>query len=326
MALDGDGKRLAAAARGDGGVKISIWNTADGALTQTWPIEDWNPSALAFSPDGRYLACALDRTGPDGKALETSVQLLRLTGDADNGIGVVAQIGVGEYVVVSLAFAPDGRTLAILAPTTLRLWDVPSCRELTALKTETGGAGTVVFSHDGKLLAAALDTQVRILDLASRKWRLTLKHPYGVRSVAFSPDGGTLATIVNDAPARLWNVATGELKRTVPTGANQSGLIAFTKAGNKLITFSTKLVGGTWSGGVGYYKGEPRRTVSNRGGTSKGLLELWDLRSGAAKTELIAPTAKVQTVVFCQATGLLATAGAEDDSWIELWDLGSLAN
>jgi len=326
MALDGDGKRLAAAARGDAGVNISIWNTADGALTHSWPIENWHPSALAFSPDGRYLACALHRFGPDGNAWEPSVQLLHLAGDAGNAIGLAAQFGVGENFVVSLAFAPDGRTLAILAPTTLRLWDVPSCRELTALKTETGGADAVVFSRDGKLLAVAMDTQVKILDLASRKWRLTLKHPYGVGSVAFSPDGGTLAAIVNDRPARLWNVATGELKGTVPTGANQSGFIAFTKAGNKLVTFSTKLVGGTWSGGVGYFQGKPRRTVSNRGGTTKGLLELWDLQSGAAKTELIAPTAKVQTVVLCPATGLLATAGAEDDSWIELWDLESLAN
>lgn len=79
-----------------------------------------------------------------------------------------------DTAVFSVAFSPDGRTLATAsggrAP--VRLWDVGEPRRPTPLATLTG-------------------------------------HTDVVGAVAFSPDGRTLATASDDRTVRLWSVPRG---------------------------------------------------------------------------------------------------------------------
>jgi WD40 repeat protein len=323
MAFAADGRHLAAAIRDDAGVRIRMWDTANGIVTHNWQTADWYPSAIALSPDGKHLACALHRFGPNGKAWETKVQLLTLDYSGGKVVHVSTGSAVGDQAVASMAFSSDGHSLAILAPLSLRVRDVPSGRESVLLETGTGGADSVVFSPDGKLLAAAMDTEVRVLEIASRTWRNRWKLPYGVPSVAFSPDGTMLAAIVNDEPAKVWDLATAKLKQSVPVEGNQAVRIAFTRAGNKLLTFSTKLEGGQSREGIGRHGEQPERIVSNHGGVTKGIVQLWDLQKNLAKTDLIPPTDLVQNSAFCPLTGLLGTCGGDDDARIELWDIGN---
>jgi WD40 repeat protein len=122
----------------------------------------------------------------------------------------------------------------------------------------------------------------------------------------------------------VWDLTTGELKQSVPVGGNEAVGIAFTRAGNKLLTFSTKLEGGQWTEGIALHAGQPWRILSNRGGVTKGILQLWDLGGDRlAKTDLIPFTSLVQNVAFCPLTGLLASCGGDDDSRIELWDIAN---
>ncbi len=58
--------------------------------------------------------------------------------------------------VVSLAFAPDGRTLLSVSwDGTVRYWDLPSCRERAALNWAMGRIHTVVVAPHGMTAAAA---------------------------------------------------------------------------------------------------------------------------------------------------------------------------
>jgi WD40 repeat protein len=316
IALSSDGSHVAAAVRGEGDLKICVWQTADGKRVHEWPVPDWTPGALALSANGQFIACGLYRRRADDKNWEAYVIVLGRP--APGAIRVEARFAAGDGVIASLAFSPDARRLAVLKAGSLAVYDAPDWQQTIAIKPDAVGAGCVVFSPDGKTLAAAMDRYVEVLDLKSQKWQHQWKQPYGVQSVAFSPDGHDLAAIVHDAPAIVWNLATSQPIATLvnppidPTFNSTAGLISFTKSGDRLLTFRTlELFGPPGTPG-------PKQ--------AEGTVELWEMRNPQSPSVLIGPTASVRTAVFSPSAGLLATTGADDDATMDLWDLSGVAN
>jgi eukaryotic-like serine/threonine-protein kinase len=118
--------------------------------------------------------------------------------------------------VLSLAFAPDGHTLATASfDQTVRLWDLTD-RDRPRLLDQPliGHAGPVnreAFSPDGQALATAgSDGTVIVWDLSDHDRVRQIEPPLSghtsyVFRVAFSPDGHTLASGSGDA-VRLWDL------------------------------------------------------------------------------------------------------------------------
>lgn len=203
--LGNDGKLV-----GDNDVKV--WNLATGKQRDFPKLAG---QTIALSPDDKTLAVADDRW----------VGLVDLlTGNE------VAVFKDNEFPVVSVAFSPDGKILAIGSskdgpnPGSMvgvaQLRDLATGKPIATLEPNKGPMRALAFSPDGKLLAVATQTfpsigDVRLWSVSTGKVHSTLEAG-GVDCLAFSPDGKTLAAgcggrldrTKRDAPhhVRLWNV------------------------------------------------------------------------------------------------------------------------
>jgi WD40 repeat protein len=149
-------------------------------------------NAIAFSPDGRFLASASrDRT----------VKVW----DLDNGHAALVYRGHADNVR-ALAFSPDGKLLASAGGPDVRLWDPLTGKDARTLLGRGRFVSCLAFSPDGKhLVAGADDRAVRIYDVASGALKREIAD-FGqmALSVAFSPDGRTLGVGVGNGQIRLW--------------------------------------------------------------------------------------------------------------------------
>ncbi len=146
---------------------------------------------------------------------------------------------VGD-AIMSVAFSPDGKTLAS-GSKSIKLWDAVTNGTNTAtLEGHTGNVSSVAFSPDGKTLASgSQDTSIKLWDVASGKNTATLEgHANAVYSVAFSPNGKTLASGSEDRTIKLWDVASGTNTATLKGHMGGVWSVAFGPDGKRLASGS----------------------------------------------------------------------------------------
>jgi WD40 repeat protein len=182
---------------------------------------------MAFSPDGSRLAAAADRS---------------LTiWSRDPSYHREAERSGESYR--SLAFSPDGRTLALGSEEgTIRLWEMPAARERAVLCGHTGSVKGLAFSPDGKLLASAGQEGRAVLWDASggSAPRVLIEEvDTPIRSVAFSPDGrivGVAEPTYRAKDVLFFDVETGAIRTRLsghPLGVNA---LAFAPDGRTVVT------------------------------------------------------------------------------------------
>lgn len=214
-AFTGDGRSLVALLAGG---RLRVWSSSDGEPLETIALGDPpvcvvpgpGASVLARSASGRWRSVGVTPTW----ALER-----RLGGGKGN-----------PFVdrVTALAFAPDGRLLAVGGgePTRrgdLSLWDVRTgamVRDFPALHTDS--VLSVAFAPDGERVATGgADRFARVVEIRdNRKPRDFEGHAGHVLAVGWALDGHTLATGGADLRVKIWDPDTGE-KRKEAMGFNR---------------------------------------------------------------------------------------------------------
>jgi WD40 repeat protein len=298
-----DGRTLASGGKDK---TIKLWDSASGELLRTLTGHKSWVNSIAFAPDGRTLASGgRDYTiklwdSASGRLLRTQ----NFVWSVAKHLGTLFDF---ELFVTSVAFAPDGRTLAAgSSDRTIKLWDPASARHLRALigpdsawsasrmtTRRPSYHNSIAFSPDGRTLALGSDATIKLWDSASGELLCTLSGDTdSVLSVAFSPDGRTLASGSQDYTIKLWDSASGRLLRTQRNHTDSVHSVAFSPDGRMLAS-----------------------------GSQDYTIKLWDSASGRLLRTLTGHIDSVFSVAFAPDERTLAS-GSRDHT-IKLWDVSN---
>jgi WD40 repeat protein len=181
VAFHPEGKLLAS---GHSRGTIRIWDLALGKQTRQLRGEQSHISALAFSPDGRYLASA----NMFGSGEVTKENRTIYLWEVASGKQIRALEG-HEGAVFGIAFSPDGKLLASGTGNrwehtgyTVRLWEIATGMERERFLGHGAPVMSVAFSRDGRKLASgSADSTILVWDV-TRRFRQNELKPLDISS------------------------------------------------------------------------------------------------------------------------------------------------
>jgi WD40 repeat protein len=293
FAFSPDGLVLASAHRD---LRVRLWSAEMKEVKQA--VLSGVPSGLAFSPDGKMLACG---SWPG----QVKVVDVALTPEA-------LSPPIGPHRVECVALSPDGKVLATAAtnvadpsrPGEVKLWCPRTGEARATFRDFKYPVNAVAFSPDGKVLASGGGLwdrwhndpgEVKLCDLATGQWRSVAGVvPRAIYSVAFSPDGKVLAA--GGREATLWDVSSGKLLGQLAGTKDWVNAVAFSPTGKLLATGS-----GTNEGkGIGH-------------------VQLWDSQTRQERAWLKGHEQAVLSVAFSP-DGKKLASGSKDGT-ARLWDV-----
>ncbi|MGF1580942.1 MAG: WD40 repeat domain-containing protein [Gemmataceae bacterium] len=198
------GKYVSCFALGKKGRKLAVGCLSNGAIVKLWDLKTKKvkttlttgkaaTSAVALSPDGKFVAVDRDR----------ATQLWDLKTKK------VVRTFEHSFNIYRLAFSPDGKTLAgaqLGSYGGVQIWDAKTGKLLKTLRNDAG-VNCLAFSPNGRALVSG-GLKARLWNVATGKELCTLDgHKQNIKCVAFSPDGKKVATGSQDKRVCIWDVS-----------------------------------------------------------------------------------------------------------------------
>ncbi|HEY9172533.1 MAG TPA: protein kinase [Verrucomicrobiae bacterium] len=276
---------------------VKLWDSASGKTLFTFTGFKNEVTAVALAPQGGLLAAASGQI-----ATGSGNPVTRYLVSGQGGEVKVWDTEKHEQVsafqaqrdgILSLIFAPDGRTLATgSGDHTVKVWEARTGDEVKAV-TLNGPVFALAYARDGRTLAAASwrpeskEATIELREVESWTTVRRITRVPTVTCIAFAPDGRTLASGGIDQTVKLWDVGTGLERASFKGHAHGIWALAFASDGQTLAS-------GSWD-----------RTV-----------RIWDLNRSPSRA-VFSPTCGY-SVAFSPDGKCLACGGSDV---MEVWDL-----
>ncbi len=314
--------------------RLRIWDMQAGRELGTLEeLTTGDVRDLAFSPDGKLIAAALENG---------LVSLWRSDTEEKNRILLDHGMRVN-----SVAFTPDTIRLAtgvggyigpLTYDDTVRVWDWANGSVLQQFAGERAEVPSctvfhnqVAFSPDGSLLASiSHDLSVRLWNIKeNRIWKTLSGHTQPILDMAMSADGTMLASASLDGTIRLWGIPDGKERRVIKGFPVGMVAVAISPDGKLVAGASVLGVISVWDTASGRLLRTLDEDMNDRSTLAfsqdgsliaagkNDALYLWSSQSGKLITKLPGEGGHIVSVTFSNDGELLAYGS--DTGLIDLW-------
>ena len=303
------------------------------------PIRIWEEHrdivwAVAFSPDGRYLASGGGGQELGGNWTEGTDFSVRIWNMKDGSLH--KKLDGHKNAVTAIAwFADSGRLVSSSSDNTAKIWDVASGKETATLLGHTDRVSGVAVSEDGRqILTGSWDKTCILYDAKTGKAVKQLDPPHYNRiwSVALSPDGKTAAVAGDHPYIRLWDLEKLTVKKELQGHSQAAVALAFSAKGDRLLSGGWDATAIIWD----LEKGVAAKTLPGNGGRVEGVaysedgkrvltgsldhkVRLWNVETGELIHTYEGHTSGIAKVALSK-NGKFAASGSWDHS-VRLWPL-----
>ncbi|MBI3417029.1 MAG: hypothetical protein HY043_17190 [Verrucomicrobia bacterium] len=263
----------------DGEDKVKLWSGGKPIheLGVTTGAQPGNYRHVVFSPDGRLLCIAGERTTAKVCKVETGEEVMAIPARVHTAV-----------------FSPDGRSLVTLgAERAAKVWSVATRQEIQTLQGHQSLIQTVTFSPDGRLIATAsydgivklwnADTGREVLQGTSWAW-----------SPSFSPDGQRVTMCSCWDRASVWDAQSGKEVMALESKIHSPYMaMVFSPDGKRIFTAGNEKVARVWDAHTGRQTGELRghtRWITSLACSTNGqriataswdhTVRIWEARTG----------------------------------------------